>query len=92
MGDLQGSTNVNDGLAMGDQLLSILELANDLLRCVAGSLNGGVPSPVWPDEDSHSPWTKLHEPRQDSLIRANFQNVLERLIAFIGSLFFIARL
>jgi hypothetical protein len=31
---------------------------------VAGSFHGGVPGPVWPDEDSHSPWTDFRGPRQ----------------------------
>jgi hypothetical protein len=31
---------------------------------VAGSFHGGVPGPVWPDEDSHSPWTDSQGPRQ----------------------------
>jgi hypothetical protein len=49
----------DDGLALGDQLLSGLELPDDLLGCVTGSFHGGVPGPAWPDEDSHSPlrWT-----------------------------------
>jgi hypothetical protein len=42
---------------LGDQLLSGFELADDLLGCVAGSFHGGVSGPVWPDEDSLSPWT-----------------------------------
>jgi hypothetical protein len=55
LGDLQGSTNVDDGFALADQLLSVLELADDLLGCVAGSFHCGVPGTVWPDEDSQSP-------------------------------------
>jgi hypothetical protein len=31
---------------------------------VADSFHGGVPGPVWPDEDSHSPWTDFQGPRQ----------------------------
>jgi len=40
-----------------------LELADDLLRCVPGAFHGDVPGPVWPDEDSHSPWTGCRGPR-----------------------------
>ena len=54
---LQCPADVGDALALGDQLLSGFELADDLLGCVAGSFHGGVSGPVWPDEDSHSPWT-----------------------------------
>jgi len=64
LGDLNGAADVGNGLALGDQLLSGFELADDLLSCVADSFHGGVPSPVWPDEDSHSTWTDFQEPRQ----------------------------
>ena len=64
LGDLKGAADVGDGLALGDQLLSGLELADDLLSCVADSFHGEVPGPVWPDEDSHSPWTDFQGPRQ----------------------------
>ncbi len=64
--DLQGFTDVDDGLAMGDQLLSGLALADDLLRCVAGSFHGGAPGPVWPDQDSHPPWTDSQGPHNVS--------------------------
>jgi len=63
LGDLDGTANVGDGLALGDQLLGGFELADDLLGCVADSLHGEVPGPVWPDEDSHSPWTNFQGPR-----------------------------
>jgi len=53
---------------LGDQLLSGLELADDLLGCVAGSFHGEVPGPVWPDEDSHSAWTDSQGPRQHARI------------------------
>jgi len=43
-----------------------LDLADDLLRCVPGALHGQVPGPVWPHEDSHSPWTRFWGPRQVS--------------------------
>jgi hypothetical protein len=46
-------------LALGKQLVSRFELANDLLGCVTGSFHGGIPGPVLPDEDSHSLWTNL---------------------------------
>ena len=49
---------------VGDQLLGGLELADDLLRCVPGAFHGRVPGPVWPDEDSHSPWIDCQGPRQ----------------------------
>jgi hypothetical protein len=62
LGRFQGSTEVGDGLALGDQLLSGLELPNDLLGCVEGSFHAGVPGQVWPDEDSHSPWTDSQGP------------------------------
>ena len=64
LGHLNGAADVSDGLALGDQLLSGLELADDLLGCVADAFHGGVPGPVWPDEDSHSLWTDFRGPRQ----------------------------
>ena len=63
LGHLNGAADVGDGLALGDQLLSGLELADDLLSCAADAFHGEVPCPVWPDEDSHSPWTDLRGPR-----------------------------
>ena len=60
-GDLNG---VVTGVALGDQLLGNLKFAGDLLRCVPGAFHGRVPGPVWPDEDSHSPWTGCRGPRQ----------------------------
>jgi hypothetical protein len=53
--DLQHSAGVCDGLVLDKQLVSRFELADDLLGCVKGAFHGGVPGPVWPDEDSHSP-------------------------------------
>jgi hypothetical protein len=47
---------------LGDQLLGDFGLANDLLRCVPGAFHDGVPGPVWPYEDSHSPWTDFRGP------------------------------
>ena len=64
MGDFDGSANVGDSLALGDQLLSGFELADDLLSCVADLCHGEDPSPVWPDEDSHSPWSDFQGPCQ----------------------------
>jgi len=59
------TADLDDGLALGDQLLGGLELADDLLRCVSGAFHGEVPGPVWPDEDSHSPWTDFRGPRHE---------------------------
>jgi len=57
VGELDASANVGGGIAFGDQRLNRFELADHLLGCVADSFHGEVPGPVWPDEDSHSPWT-----------------------------------
>nr|WP_255440981.1 hypothetical protein [Synechococcus sp. HK01-R] len=54
---LDEAANLDDGLALGDQLLGGLELADDLLHRVPGPFHGEVPDPDWPDEPSHSPWT-----------------------------------
>ncbi len=61
--DLQNSAGLGDGLTVGNQLVSRFDLADDLLGCVTGSFDGGVASPVWPDENSHSPWTDFWGPR-----------------------------
>ena len=61
--DLDEAAYFGHGLALGDQLLGGFELADDLLRCVPGAFHGGVPGPVWPAEDSHSPWTGCRGPR-----------------------------
>jgi len=63
---LDDAADVDDGLTLGDQLLGGLELADDLLRRVPGAFHGRVPGPVWPDEDSHSPWTDLRGPRHSN--------------------------
>lgn len=63
LNDLKRTADINDGLALSKQLVSSLALEDDLLRCVANSLNSGVPILVWPDEDSHSTWTGFQEPR-----------------------------
>ena len=55
---------IGNGLALGDQLLGGLEPADDLLGCVPVAFHGGVPSPHWPAEDSHSPWTGFRGPSQ----------------------------
>ena len=52
---LDDATDLDDGLALGDQLLRGFQFADDLLRRVPGAFHGEVPSPAWPDEDSHSP-------------------------------------
>ena len=64
LGDLNGAADIGDGLGLGDQLLSSSQFADDLLLCVADSLHGEVPGPIWPDEDSHSPWSIFRRPRQ----------------------------
>ncbi len=43
--------------------LGSFELADDLLGGMPGAFHGRVPGPVWPDEDSHSPWTDHQGPR-----------------------------
>ena len=76
---LDDAADVGDGLALGDELLGGplllfekaspaekpfgLQLADDLLCGVSGALHGGIPGPVWPVEDSHSPWTGYRGPR-----------------------------
>jgi hypothetical protein len=67
--DLQNSAGLCDGLALGNQLVSRFELADDLLGCVTGAFHGGVPGPVWPDEDSYSHWTDFWGPRQSMTSR-----------------------
>ena len=61
---LDDTADVGDGLALDDQLLSSFQLADDLLHRVPGESHGEIPGPVWPDEDSHSPWPDLRGPRQ----------------------------
>jgi len=62
---LDDTADVGDGLALDDQVLGSFQLADDLLRRVPGAFHVEVPGQVWPDEDSHSPWTYLRCPRQD---------------------------
>ncbi len=54
---LDDTADLDEGLDLGDQLLGSFELADDQLRCVPGPFHDEVPGPVWPAEDSHSPWT-----------------------------------
>lgn len=63
LGHLDGSADIGDSLPLSDELLSGLELSDDLLGRVADSFHGGVRGPVWPVEDSHSPWTAFRGPR-----------------------------
>jgi len=62
---LQCTAEIGYGLTVGRQLLNGFEPENNLQGCVADSLHGGVPGPVWPDEDSHSPWTNSKAPSQE---------------------------
>jgi hypothetical protein len=39
---------------------------------VPGAFHGGIPGPVWPAEDSHSPWTGCRGPRQQDNVSSNF--------------------
>jgi hypothetical protein len=64
MGNLEGAADFSNRLVIGNELISRFELADDLLRCVAVSFQGGVPAPLWPDWDSHLPWTNLLGQRQ----------------------------
>jgi len=45
LSDLQGTAYISNDLALRQQLLSGLELADDLLGCVAGSFHCGFPGP-----------------------------------------------
>ena len=66
---LDNTADLDQGLALGDQLLGGLELADDSLRRVPGAFHGRVPGLVWPDEDSHSPWTDCRGPRHTQCIK-----------------------
>ena len=61
---LDDATDVGHDLALGDQLLGGFELADDLLRCMPGAFHGEVPGPIWPAEDSRSPWSDFQGQRQ----------------------------
>jgi len=63
LSDLDGATDIDNGFALGNKLLSDFELADDLLGCVVESFHGEISGPVWPDEDSYSPWTFCWGPR-----------------------------
>jgi hypothetical protein len=45
---LQGSTYVSDALALIKKLISISQLADDLLGAVAFAFHGTSPGQVWP--------------------------------------------
>ena len=77
---LDHAADVGDGLALGDQLLGGLELADDLLRCVPGAFHGEVPGPVWPDEDSHSPWIDCQGPRHALVSRARPKRPVKAMV------------
>jgi hypothetical protein len=73
---LDDAADVGDGLALGDQLLGGFELADDLLGCVPGAFHGRVPGPVWPAEDSHSPWTDFRVSTSAGQVLWHGHNVL----------------
>ena len=60
-----------NGLAVGVQVASRFQLADDLIGRVARAFHGGVPSPVWPVEDSCSRWKDFPGPRQIGLTHPN---------------------
>jgi len=66
---LDDTADLDDSLALGDQLFCSFQLADDLLRRRPGAFHGEVPGPVWPDEDSHSPWCDLRGPRHAHIPR-----------------------
>ena len=45
---LQGTTDIDDALAMVEQLLRGTKLSEDLLWCVTLALNGASPGQAWP--------------------------------------------
>lgn len=51
-------------MALVEVLLRGALLSDDLLGGVVPAFHGASPGPVWPNEDSHSPWTDLRGPRQ----------------------------
>ena len=63
---LDDTADLDDGLALSDQLLNGLEQANDLLHPVLVALHDEVLGSVWPAEDSHSPWTAFQDPRHET--------------------------
>ncbi len=68
------TTSVGGGLALCDQLLGGLEVADDLLRCVSGVFPGGVSGPVCPVEGSYSPWADCRGPRHHRIASNRFTN------------------
>ena len=50
--DLDRPADVGDRFDLGDQLLSRLELVDDLVGCLGDLLHGEVPGPVWPEAAS----------------------------------------
>jgi hypothetical protein len=44
----QGAADISDGLALGAELLSGTQLADDLLGSVAFAFHGASPGQVWP--------------------------------------------
>ena len=63
LGKINRAIDSGNRLSLNDQLLSDLQLADDLLGCVADSFHDEVHGPIWPDEDSHSLWNDLQGPR-----------------------------
>jgi len=57
--------DIGDGLALDDQLFGSFQSLDYLPRRVPGAFHGEIPGPVWPYEDSHSPWTVLRGPRHN---------------------------
>ena len=55
LGHTDDTADLDDGLALGDQLFGGFELADDLFCRVAGAFCDEVSGPVRPDEDSQSP-------------------------------------
>jgi len=74
------TADLDDGLALGDQLLGDFELADDLLRRVPGASHGEVPGPIWPDEHSHSPWIDLRGPGHHHLKSGHLHSCASRLL------------
>jgi len=54
---LDGTAGLDNSSTLYDQLLSGRELEDDLFRRVPAVFDDRDPTPVWPVENSHSPWT-----------------------------------
>jgi len=54
LGNLNGETDIGDGLAMSDKLISRFELADDLLDSVANSFHGELANPALKNVNYHS--------------------------------------